>query len=113
MRAQVDRAVRAGIEVTHLDCHMFAMLSHGLTDGYVDLGFALDFPVLLTRQPAWVGILSAARLDGWEARGMPVFDHLREMPLDLPAAGSSEAVKQILAELARPLFHPPSGDRYP
>jgi hypothetical protein len=99
MRAQIDRAVRTGMEVTHLDCHMFAMLSHGLTDGYVDLGFGLGVPVFLTRQPAWVRILSAARLDAWEARGMPVFDHLREMPLDLPAAESPQAVKQILAEL--------------
>lgn len=99
MRAQVDRAVRAGMEVTHFDCHMFAMLGHGLPDGYVDLGFALRRPVLLTRQPAWVRILSASRLDAWEERGMPVFDHLREMPLDLSAATSVEAVKGILAGL--------------
>ncbi len=39
MRAQVQHARNAGIDVTHIDCHMFAMLAHGLANAYVDLGF--------------------------------------------------------------------------
>ena len=99
MRAQVQCACSAGIEVSHIDCHMFAMLAGGLADAYVDLGFEMGLPVLMTRQPAWIEILTAAAIDRWEERGMPVFDHLREMPLN-PAPGALlDAVKQIFNEL--------------
>src|SRR5581483_4488238 len=39
MRAQALRARGAGVDVTHLDCHMFAMLAPGLAEPYVSLGF--------------------------------------------------------------------------
>jgi len=99
MRAQVECACNAGIEVSHIDCHMFAMLVGGLADAYVNLGFELGLPVLLTRQPAWIEILTAAVIDRWEERGMPVFDHLREMPL-IPGPGSLlDAAMEIFSEL--------------
>jgi predicted glycoside hydrolase/deacetylase ChbG (UPF0249 family) len=87
MDAQVDRAVAAGCDLTHLDCHMFAMLHPDLIGRYVDLGMSRGLPVLLTRQPQWVDALSEAAIAEWEEGGMPVFDHLREMPLHAPAAG--------------------------
>ena len=80
MRAQVRMARDAGIDVTHIDSHMFVILANNLAERYVGLGFELGLPVLLTRQPAWVDILTPAALDRWEDRGMPVFDHLREIP---------------------------------
>jgi predicted glycoside hydrolase/deacetylase ChbG (UPF0249 family) len=99
MRAQVERACNAGIDVTHIDCHMFAMLAHGLADAYVDLGFELGLPVLMTRQPAWIQTLTAAVIDRWEERGMPVFDHLREMPLNHAPETLLDAAKAIFDEL--------------
>lgn len=99
MRAQVDRARALGINVTHLDCHMFAMLEDGLTEEYVSLGFELGLPVLMTRQPAWVRRLSAEAIDRWEEQGVPVFDHLREMPLDRPAEGWLGAAYQMVDDL--------------
>ncbi|HEY6346000.1 MAG TPA: polysaccharide deacetylase family protein [Bryobacteraceae bacterium] len=105
MRAQVERARAFGIEVTHLDCHMFAMLKDGLTDEYVSLGFELGLPVLMTRQPAWVQRLSPERIDRWEEQGVPVFDHLREMPLDRPTEGWLEAAYRIVDELAAGLTY--------
>lgn len=86
MGAQVDRASAAGIDVTHVDCHMFAMLHADLIEHYIEVGLARGLPVLLTRQPQWVDALSEAALDGWEEQGLPVFDHLREMPHDQPTA---------------------------
>jgi len=86
VQAQVDRALAAGLDLTHIDHHMFAMLRPALVDQYVSLGFARQLPVLMTRQPQWVAALSEAAIAGWERQGLPVFDHLREMPLGGPVA---------------------------
>jgi len=47
MRAQVDRALESGIDVTHADAHMFAAASPEFCDAY--LGIAKDYriPVML------------------------------------------------------------------
>jgi predicted glycoside hydrolase/deacetylase ChbG (UPF0249 family) len=99
MRAQVQRAKDAGIDVTHIDCHMFAMLVDGLADSYVALGLETGLPVLLTRQPAWLKALTAMAIDQWEEIGLPVFDHVREMPLDHPPESLLSEVKRIFDEL--------------
>jgi predicted glycoside hydrolase/deacetylase ChbG (UPF0249 family) len=99
MEAQVDRALAAGIDVTHLDCHMFAMLHPMLIQRYVDLAFSRRIPALMTRQPQWVAALSAPAIAEWESAGLPVFDHLREMPLDAPSDGWLAAAARIFEEL--------------
>ena len=80
MEAQVDRALAAGLDLTHVDCHMFSMLAASLIGHYVGLGFARRLPVLMTRQPQWVATLSEAAIAGWEEQGLPVFDHLGRCP---------------------------------
>jgi chitin disaccharide deacetylase len=99
MAAQVDRALAAGLDLTHLDCHMFSMLHRELAAHYVALGFERQLPVLMTRQPQWVEALSERAIAEWEERGLPVFDHLREMPLDEPASASLDVTKRLLGEL--------------
>jgi predicted glycoside hydrolase/deacetylase ChbG (UPF0249 family) len=99
MEAQVDRALAAGLEITHLDCHMFSMLHADLIAHYVELGFARHLPVLMTRQPQWVAALSGGAIAGWEERGLPVFDHLREMPLDEPTSRWLDATTRLFDEL--------------
>jgi predicted glycoside hydrolase/deacetylase ChbG (UPF0249 family) len=99
MEAQVDRALAAGLDVTHVDCHMFAMLRPDLIGPYVDLGFERGIPVLLTRQPQWVEVLTEPAIARWEEAGMPVFDHLRELPLDVSAAGWLDATARLFEEL--------------
>jgi predicted glycoside hydrolase/deacetylase ChbG (UPF0249 family) len=99
MHAQVQTARGAGIHVTHIDCHMFAMLAHGLADGYVALGFELGLPVLMTRQPAWVETLTPAAINQWEEEGLPVFDHLREISPNRVPDALLDAVKTIFSEL--------------
>ena len=99
MEAQVDRALAAGLDLTHIDCHMFAMLRPALAGRYVGLGFARRLPVLMTRQPQWVSALSEAAIAGWEDDGLPVFDHLREMPLDEPPAQWSDLTKRMFDDL--------------
>jgi hypothetical protein len=90
LRAQVDRALEAGIDVTHLDTHMGAALVPELVDVYVRLGVDYALPVLLPRDAgSYTGVLRmgeippgvherpAAMLD---ARGLPLLDHFRMTP---------------------------------
>jgi hypothetical protein len=99
MEAQVDRALTAGIDVTHIDCHMFAMLHPALVGHYVDLALSRRLPALITRQPQWVAALSEDAIARWERGGLPVFDHLREMPLEPPPEGWLAATLRLIDEL--------------
>lgn len=99
MTAQVERARKAGIDLTHLDCHMFAALDTRLVGEYVGLGFEQRLPVLMVRQPQWVEILSERAISEWEEQGLPVFDHLREMYLNRPAEGRLDQAKEVFDDL--------------
>jgi hypothetical protein len=88
MRAQVERALAAGIDVTHLDAHMGAALAPEFCDAYLRLGEEFDVPVLLTSQLAEYGPrkhladADVARYDATVARarslGFIVFDRVLE-----------------------------------
>lgn len=54
-RAQVDRALAAGIDVTHLDAHMGSALAPEWCDRYVQLGVDYGLPVLITETLAGYG----------------------------------------------------------
>ena len=90
LRAQIDRALEAGIDVTHLDTHMGAALVPELVDTYVRLGLEYRLPALLPREiDSYTGVLRmgetasatyeriVAQLD---ARGLPVLDRFRMTP---------------------------------
>lgn len=99
MLAQVDRARKAGLDLTHINCHMFATLDTRLIGHYVGLGFDQRLPVLMVRQPQWVEILSERAINEWEEQGLPVFDHLREMHLNKPAEGRIHQAKEVFDDL--------------
>jgi chitin disaccharide deacetylase len=46
MRAQIDMALAAGVKITHLDTHMFAV-GHAAPAEYVNLGRSYGLPVLM------------------------------------------------------------------
>ena len=100
IEAQVDRALAAGIDVTHIDTHMCACLHPSLADDYLALGRAREVPVLVARQPGWLAALSPARVERCERDGLPVFDDFRMLALDQPAAGGLERAKHAFEELA-------------
>ena len=52
MRAQIDRALAAGIDVTHLDAHMGATFAPEFIESYVRLGEDYGLPILLTERLA-------------------------------------------------------------
>lgn len=72
LRAQVERALEAGIDVTHLDAHMGTVLFPSLLDVYARLAREYRVPVFAARP----------RLEQLEARGLaaaePVFRRLTD-----------------------------------
>jgi len=87
LRAQIDRAMKFGIPLTHLDTHMGALLSRpDLIAVYVNLGLEYDLPILFLRKLdekrkreypllAAGAALFAKQL---EAKGLPLLDRLAQ-----------------------------------
>ncbi len=124
MRAQIDRALAAGIDITHLDSHMGIALLPQLIDIYIRLGREYGLPVLLPKHlNEYTSVLAfnnislnmategLARLD---ADGWPLVDHFRMTP-GVPLEESDRAYRQLIADLPQGLtlvaLHPnTSGD---
>lgn len=105
MRAQVDRALAAGIDVTHVDTHMCSALHADLAGEYAALGFARDVPALLVRQAGWLARVPQTRMQAWQDDGMTIVDHVRSMPLDAPATDWLAIAKRHFDELEPGLTH--------
>jgi len=108
IEAQVERALAAGIDVTHLDTHMGSVLHPRLVDTYVQVALQRRIPPLLMRLDEAgfreMGVdrdsaaLFAQMMRVLEAQGLPLMDHLRLMSLDEPA-DRVEQVKHVLQAL--------------
>lgn len=125
LRMQIDTALAAGIDATHLDCHMGTALAAEFADIYLRLGGDYRLPVLFPR--SWdnynqgiglkLGEVDAAehgaRLEALEARGHPIVDRFVETPWG--ALGDEGAYRRMIAEVQPGVtflaFHPNhSGD---
>ena len=85
LRAQVDAAKKAGIDITHIDAHMFTVMCPQFIDIYVRLGREERVPVLLVRQDAAYGNMERgaavdAAIESADDLGLPVFDRVLETP---------------------------------
>lgn len=49
MRAQIDRAFSSGIDLTHVDTHMYSIAHSKFLNGYIQLALAYKLPILLPR----------------------------------------------------------------
>jgi predicted glycoside hydrolase/deacetylase ChbG (UPF0249 family) len=109
MRAQIDRALAFGIDVTHLDTHMGAAASPPLLEAYCRVGADYRLPVLLPRDSRhYLGVLkfdalgpretwdaAAARLD---VEGVPLVDDFRMTP-GVPTEESEAAYRSLVDTL--------------
>ncbi len=120
-RAQVDRALGAGIDVTHLDTHMGSALAPEWCDRYLALARDYGVPVLVTRTLGSYG--PSGHLAGVAEEefapfvaaaaeaGLPVFDRVLETDFGRPP-GQPPAYEHILGaieggdELVYCAFHP-------
>lgn len=79
LRAQVDRAVDAGLRPTHLDAHMAAAMLPELLGVHVRLGREYGLLPVLPRSITWPPDLDAYRgtVAALDREGLPVLDHCR------------------------------------
>jgi chitin disaccharide deacetylase len=87
MRAQIERALDAGIDVSHLDTHMGAALAPELAEIYLRLGREYALPTLLPRRfDGFASVLRLGDLSGFdyralaEAQDWPTVDEFRMTP---------------------------------
>ncbi len=111
-RAQIETALDAGLDVTHLDTHMGAALIPELVDIYLALGREYRIPVLFPASAAnYYAGLNAGEIDGagyrergqaLEAEGLPLVDDFR---LTLPTEKETceSAYRELIAGLGRGL----------
>lgn len=104
LRAQVDTALAAGIDVTHLDAHMGTAQMPEFLDIYLRLGEDYRLPVMLPALAAALAFssgaaYSASTLDHYRAtldRGNPAFDGIVWTPFGARAA-EADAYRAIFA----------------
>jgi hypothetical protein len=107
LRAQLERALDAGIDVTHLDAHMGTALDPRFARAYVELALEFRLPAFLpelaglelsprqARAAAFYGEL----IDTARARGLPVFDHFEGASLRFTPGRGLEHNRARLARL--------------
>ena len=122
-RAQLDRALAAGVDVTHLDAHMGAALAPEWCERYVGVGVEYGVPVLITRDIAAYGPNNHLTGVGEEifaefvhqatVAGMPIFDVVLETDFRRPRGAPvdyeamlADADDDPRAELVYCAFHP-------
>lgn len=80
LKAQVDRALQFGIDITHLDSHMGTVLSHPeFARYYIELGEQYKVPVLMTSQ-----ILQAHKISPESYKGVLLDRVIIASPQDYP-----------------------------
>jgi hypothetical protein len=98
MQTQIDRARAAGMNLTHIDSHMFAILDSRLLPQYVELGFEHGVPALVVRpEPDEIEINALTRQ--WEEQGLPIFDHVHTMDLEPRAEDRVNQAKRVFDEM--------------
>jgi hypothetical protein len=107
-RAQIDTALAAGIDVTHLDTHMGTALIPGVMELYARLGVEYRLPVLVPRQiDLYEVVLGIPNLDAsahqaliqqLEKIGMPIVDHFFISP-GVPSAECDRTYREMIAEI--------------
>ena len=106
-RAQIEAALAAGLDVTHLDAHMGAAAAPEFAELYVALGREYRLPVLLTRHVAsYTGLLDLGPIDPefydqllgrLDAEGLPLIDRFA-MGLALRQHSCEQAYRQMVGE---------------
>jgi chitin disaccharide deacetylase len=111
LEAQLDRALAAGIDVTHLDCHMAVLFNDTLAPDYVELARKRRLPIFNAR---WdrrllesIGVDSATLEPDPD---FPAFDRAWMSPLDRPDEDPFERVRRKIGALpiglTQLIFHP-------
>ncbi len=106
LRAQIDRALAAGLRPTHLDAHMAAAMLPELLDAHVRLGRDYGLFPVLPRSITWAPdpAAYAVTLATLDAAGAPVVDHCRGT-LPVPPEELASGWRALVAELPPGVTH--------
>jgi hypothetical protein len=109
MQAQIERALAAGIDVTHLDTHMGAALVPELLPATLRLARRFDLPLLLPRAlESYLSVLRLGPVDPGpyaeavaelDAAGLPVIDRFAMTP-GVPSAEAEAAYARLVVPAA-------------
>lgn len=102
INSQINKAISEGISPTHIDTHMGAVAHPKFMFDYINAGLGRKIPPMLFRmsKDEWkkIGLdeNSAALVENFlaklEEQGVPLLDHLRSIPLDVPENRFDQAV---------------------
>jgi hypothetical protein len=119
LRAQVERALRSGIDVTHVDTHMGTVMHPKFILAYLQVAAQFHLPAMLPRWDearlramgldAEFAAMAVRMVQEMEAQGLPTFDHLAMMPLDKPSQRvqvARQLFDQLPAGLSYFILHP-------
>jgi predicted glycoside hydrolase/deacetylase ChbG (UPF0249 family) len=115
LRAQVERAVEAGVDVTHLDTHMAALVHPDLAPVYLALAQEFHAPALIPRlsveQAVEMGVeadMAAQMIDflaSLEQTGMlPLLDHAAQL-YAIPRKDRWQEYVELIADFPRGITH--------
>jgi hypothetical protein len=114
LQAQLERALAAGIQVTHLDTHMLTVAHPKFIMSYVQLAIQSKLPFLFPRldQTGFIDLGLDQELAAFasnyvnilEEQGIPLVDHASGLNLDRPLDRLNYA-KQVLGALPSGITH--------
>jgi len=115
LKAQLERALAQGIDVTHVDSHMGTVTNKPFLQLYIDLALEYKLPLFLLRGssanlPRYgneTGLVE--QMNELEERGMPLFDAITMLPLDDPTDNIGKAkalIDDLQPGLTYMILHP-------
>jgi hypothetical protein len=116
VNAQIERALAAGIDVTHVDSHMGTVMSPLFIQSYIQAASSRLLPSMLPRLDAkgieMMGVGEQERImyipimQMLESMGLPMLSGLLSMPLNEPnEAAQMETAKELLGNLPEGITH--------
>jgi predicted glycoside hydrolase/deacetylase ChbG (UPF0249 family) len=116
VNAQVERALAAGIDITHVDSHMGTIMNPLFVQSYIQAASSRLLPNMLPRLTAagveMMGVGEQERLaympimEMLESLGVPMLDGLLSMPLNEPdQSRQMEIARELLGNLPEGITH--------
>ena len=115
LRAQIETALAAGIDVTHLDTHMGTVIHPKFLEVYVSLGLDYGIPLFVfrpnperLRQQGFGDLWAALEplLQRLDEAGFPVLDHILTNTMGRPPAHFRELFANLRPGVTHFLVHP-------
>lgn len=104
-RAQVQAALDAGIDVTHVDTHMGTPLFPQFIDAYIAVAVEFRLPMFVFQGLRASGEAYARQLERLETMGMPVLSAAFYATTSLPREGKRQAYQRMFQALQPGLNH--------